>query len=111
MIRKKSTSQTHYEANSKLNYYKPLSSTINMNLTSKEKKYNRYSKEENVSSKDSFAKNGTWSDRIGVFVNIVMVFFTLALFRQAVRQNTTAEKTLLWLIAFLNFLKNNLTVA
>jgi hypothetical protein len=93
MIRKKSTSQTNYEANGKLNYYKSLRSPVNNNLIGKEDKQNSQNKEGNETP-TVYTKYGTWSDRIGVGVNIIMTIVTLFLFNQAVRQNSISEKNI-----------------
>jgi len=93
MVRNKNTGKPHYEANGKLNNYKLLRPVVDKNLNRQEKRNNSKDKEYNVVT-DSYTKYGTWSDRIGIIVNVVMVVFTLLLFNQAVKQNSIAEKNI-----------------
>lgn len=50
-------------------------------------------KEKNIRT-TQYDKWGTWSDRIGVGVNIVLAAITLLLFSQAIRQNNISEQNI-----------------
>ncbi len=92
MIGKRNAHKTSYEVNKKLNNYKSSAFIYkNFRRISEENASNSKEKNERTTQ---YEKWGTWSDRIGVAVNIVLAAITLLLFSQAIRQNNISEKNI-----------------
>lgn len=99
MIRKKNCYQPQDKAYAKLDNYKffwPIYRVLN---SVRKQQYATNEKEKK--EPDNFTKYGTWSDRTGVMVNIVLAFFTISLFfitknalDEAKRANKIAQNNL-----------------
>ena len=93
MISRKGAHNTKQNEKNKFHRRKFYFSSIDKYLT-RNKKRNYGEQKIETETKDNIYKYGTWSDRIGVAVNIVMTIVTLSLFNQAVKQNSISEKNI-----------------
>lgn len=92
MTSRRYSRQTDNSPKNRFEYWK-FNVLINKHFSRLRQSKNTQNKKENESH-NPYIKYGTWTDRIGIVVNIAMATITLFLFRQATRQNDISEKNI-----------------